>query len=158
MQAQAPSGQGSIAQQPPPPDQEPNTPASKRRRQSPRSAKSSPEDADSSRNGPSASDSGTATLKKPAPSKRGSSRGSDMQRSPTPDETGAIKYTRTGRVSKATKGRRVHHCDECGKVCLYPAGFSWTGEPAGAPAPDSVQYQGCGGADHAARRRAMSRT
>ena len=32
------------------------------------------------------------------------------------DGPGAVKYTRTGRVSKATKGQRVHQCDECGKV------------------------------------------
>ena len=37
----------------------------------------------------------------------------------TPAEgVGAIKYTRTGRVSRANKGKRVHHCEECGKVRL----------------------------------------
>jgi len=54
-----------------------------------------------------------------SPLKRGSSRESDMHRSSTPPDgssSGAIKYTRTGRVSKATKGQRVHQCDECGKV------------------------------------------
>lgn len=54
------------------------------------------------------------------PSLRGSSRDTnDMHRSTTPPEassSGTIKYTRTGRVSKATKGQRVHHCEECGKV------------------------------------------
>lgn len=33
-----------------------------------------------------------------------------------PEGSGSLKYTRTGRVSKATKGQRVHHCEECGKV------------------------------------------
>ena len=55
------------------------------------------------------------------PSQRGSSRDTnEMHRSTTPPEassSGTIKYTRTGRVSKATKGQRVHHCEECGKVC-----------------------------------------
>ena len=43
-------------------------------------------------------------------------RGSSREMTP-PESSGSIKYTRTGRVSKATKGQRVHHCDECGKVC-----------------------------------------
>ncbi|KAK4627371.1 hypothetical protein CLAFUR0_04680 [Fulvia fulva] len=51
---------------------------------------------------------------------RGSSRDTaDMYRSSTPPErsnSGSIKYTRTGRVSKATKGQRIHHCEECGKT------------------------------------------
>ncbi|KAF7188630.1 Zinc finger protein [Pseudocercospora fuligena] len=54
------------------------------------------------------------------PSQRGSSRDTnEMHRSTTPPEassSGTIKYTRTGRVSKATKGQRVHHCEECGKT------------------------------------------
>ena len=41
----------------------------------------------------------------------------EMHRS-SPEASGSIKYTRTGRVSKATKGQRVHHCEECGKVSL----------------------------------------
>lgn len=45
----------------------------------------------------------------------GHSRESHMQRSSTPPHT--VRYTRTGRVSKATKGQRVHGCEECGKVC-----------------------------------------
>lgn len=35
-----------------------------------------------------------------------------------PESSESIKYTRTGRVSKATKGQRVHHCEECGKVSI----------------------------------------
>ncbi len=42
--------------------------------------------------------------------------GSSREMSP-PEGTGPVKYTRTGRVSKATKGQRIHQCDECGKVC-----------------------------------------
>ncbi len=42
-------------------------------------------------------------------------RGSSRDMTP-PESAGSIKYTRTGRVSKATKGQRVHQCDECGKV------------------------------------------
>lgn len=53
---------------------------------------------------------GRRTLTTSSP-QRGSSR--DMT---PPESAGSIKYTRTGRVSKATKGQRVHHCDECGKV------------------------------------------
>ena len=46
--------------------------------------------------------------------------GSSREMTP-PEGTGSTKYTRTGRVSKATKGQRVHHCDECGKVsCKAP--------------------------------------
>lgn len=30
-----------------------------------------------------------------------------------------IKYTRTGRVSRANKGKRVHDCEECGKVRYF---------------------------------------
>ncbi|KAI7219439.1 hypothetical protein KC333_g2969 [Hortaea werneckii] len=37
-----------------------------------------------------------------------------MERSPSP--AGSVRYTRTGRVSKAAKGQRVHACDECGKT------------------------------------------
>ncbi|KAF2726241.1 hypothetical protein K431DRAFT_4819 [Polychaeton citri CBS 116435] len=40
-----------------------------------------------------------------------------MQRSASPEEGGSgLRYTRTGRVSRALKGQRVHHCEECGKV------------------------------------------
>ena len=45
-------------------------------------------------------------------------RGSSRDMTP-PESAGSIKYTRTGRVSKATKGQRVHHCDECGKVSCH---------------------------------------
>lgn len=47
----------------------------------------------------------------------GSSRGdsSTMQRSPSPTEMQQeVNYTRTGRISKAKKGLKVHHC-ECGR-------------------------------------------
>lgn len=51
----------------------------------------------------------------------GSSRGdsSTMQRSTSPNqmspEMPAVNYTRTGRISKAKKGLKVHNC-ECGRV------------------------------------------
>lgn len=39
----------------------------------------------------------------------------DMQRSPSPTEMQQeVNYTRTGRISKAKKGLKVHHC-ECGR-------------------------------------------
>ena len=39
------------------------------------------------------------------------------ERQLSPDDVlGAVNYTRTGRVSKAKKGRRVHVCEACGKV------------------------------------------
>lgn len=53
-----------------------------------------------------------------SPQRTGSSRErrGEMERSPSP--AGSVRYTRTGRVSKAAKGQRVHACDECGKVRL----------------------------------------
>jgi hypothetical protein len=51
----------------------------------------------------------------------GSSRGesSTMQRSTSPTQMSpglsSVAYTRTGRISKAKKGRKVHNC-ECGRV------------------------------------------
>lgn len=118
MQPEAPSEQGSSAAQ----EQETTSPAttSKRRRQSDRSPRASPQQSESS-NAPSGSGLQSTTLRpsERSPTRRGSSRESDMHRSSTPPEgssSGTIKYTRTGRVSKATKGQRVHHCDECGKV------------------------------------------
>lgn len=45
----------------------------------------------------------------------GSSRDTMISSGTPPNATG-LKYTRTGRVSKAFKGERVHGCDECGKV------------------------------------------
>lgn len=41
--------------------------------------------------------------------------GSSREMTPS-DGLEAIKYTRTGRVSRANKGKRVHQCEECGKV------------------------------------------
>ncbi|CAK4032553.1 hypothetical protein DOTSEDRAFT_22343 [Lecanosticta acicola] len=64
--------------------------------------------------------SGNPTPVNPSVGQSGSIRETtEMYRSSTPPEpssSGSIKYTRTGRVSKATKGQRVHHCDECGKT------------------------------------------
>lgn len=63
--------------------------------------------------------SGTGNLSfRRSPQRIGSSRErrSEMERSPSP--AGSVRYTRTGRVSKAAKGQRVHACDECGKVRL----------------------------------------
>ena len=49
---------------------------------------------------------------------RDSSLEGNMQRSSSPTSAvSTVKYTRTGRVSKATKGQAIHHCDDCGKVC-----------------------------------------
>jgi hypothetical protein len=54
----------------------------------------------------------------------GSSRGdsSTMQRSASPThmspEMSSVNYTRTGRISKAKKGLKVHNC-ECGRVRLF---------------------------------------
>ncbi|GAB1739891.1 hypothetical protein NU219Hw_g4822t1 [Hortaea werneckii] len=61
--------------------------------------------------------SGTGNLSsRRSPQRTGSSRErrSEMERSPSP--AGSVRYTRTGRVSKAAKGQRVHACDECGKT------------------------------------------
>ncbi|KAK4981365.1 hypothetical protein LTR66_010048, partial [Elasticomyces elasticus] len=50
-----------------------------------------------------------------------SGKAATMQRSASPlDQTGAVRYTKTGRVSKAAKGLRVHQCDDCGKVRDIP--------------------------------------
>jgi hypothetical protein len=55
----------------------------------------------------------------------GSSRGesSTMQRSASPTQMSpglsSVSYTRTGRISKAKKGRKVHNC-ECGRVSHVP--------------------------------------
>lgn len=58
-----------------------------------------------------------ATMEASGPHAR-SSRGdsSTVQRSPSPTEMQQeVNYTRTGRISKAKKGLKVHHC-ECGRV------------------------------------------
>ena len=57
-------------------------------------------------------------------------RGSSREMTP-PEGSSTIKYTRTGRVSKATKGQRVHHCDDCGKVsaCVPGAADTLTNLP-----------------------------
>ena len=81
---------------------------------SPRSARSVSEQPPESTEEPVAS--GTGPLPPGSPQLHGSSRESEMQRSSTPPDGDSIRYTRTGRVSKATKGQRVHQCEECGKV------------------------------------------
>ena len=88
----------------------------KRRRPSPRNSKSDSEQSAESTREPVAP--GTETLSTAAgPQIDGSSRQNDTtMRSSTPPEGGSIRYTRTGRVSKATKGQRVHQCEECGKL------------------------------------------
>lgn len=59
----------------------------------------------------------------------GSSRGhsSTMQRSTSPaqmsPEMSSVNYTRTGRVSKAKKGLKVHNC-ECGRVSNHSSQFA----------------------------------
>lgn len=95
-----------------PPDRVPSGPdddgfsqGNKRRRTSDRSTRTT-QDLDPANTPPM----GRRTLTTSSP-QRGSSR--DLT---PPESAGTIKYTRTGRVSKATKGQRVHHCDECGKV------------------------------------------
>ena len=97
-----------------PPDRVPSAPqddnssqGSKRRKASRRSPRT-PHEPDNAND----SSMGRRTLSTSSP-QRGSSR--DMT---PPESAGSIKYTRTGRVSKATKGQRVHHCDDCGKVGL----------------------------------------
>ena len=58
----------------------------------------------------------------------GSSRGdsSTMQRSTSPTqmspEMSSVNYTRTGRISKAKKGLKVHNC-ECGRVSYKCSSF-----------------------------------
>lgn len=64
---------------------------------------------------------GRQTLIQPQGARDFSRDAAEMHCSSTPPEAaqpGTIKYTRTGRVSKATKGQRVHHCEECGKVSV----------------------------------------
>ena len=52
-----------------------------------------------------------------SPQRRNTSTESKMQRSASPVASAStVKYTRTGRVSKATKGQPIHHCEDCGKV------------------------------------------
>lgn len=47
-------------------------------------------------------------------------RASSRDVSPSDEVSGSIRYTRTGRVSKATKGQRVHQCHHCSKVSDIP--------------------------------------
>jgi len=115
MQSEAPPEQGPSVKH----EQETTpSPRTKRRRQSEHSPRTTTEEPE-----PSALPSGSETDRtlKGSPQKRGSSRERDMQRSSTPPESSVstIRYTRTGRVSKASKGQRVHSCDECGKVCPH---------------------------------------
>jgi hypothetical protein len=76
----------------------------------------------------STSSNGTATDSKPSPSRRrsgnsktlvavsdaGSSR-TARQSTTSPNNMSSVNYTKTGRVSKAKKGLKVHDC-ECGRV------------------------------------------
>jgi len=39
------------------------------------------------------------------------------------NQSGRPVFTRTGRVSKALKGLKVHECDQCGKVCALISQF-----------------------------------
>jgi hypothetical protein len=93
-----------------------STSSNKRRRTSDRSSLTIPESSDANHARGSASP--RALIQNSPQMAPGSSR--DM--TPPPEGSGSIKYTRTGRVSKATKGQRVHHCEDCGKVsaCLDP--------------------------------------
>jgi len=115
MQSEPPPEQGPSVKQ----ERESTTPPrTKRRRQSEHSPRTTTEEPETSTL-PSGSE--TDRTLRGSPQKRGSSRERDMQRSSTPPESSAstIRYTRTGRVSKASKGQRVHSCDECGKVCPH---------------------------------------
>jgi hypothetical protein len=94
---------------PPGPDDETFSQGNKRRRTSDRSTRTT-QDLNPAKTPPM----GRRTLTTSSP-QRGSSR--DLT---PPESAGTIKYTRTGRVSKATKGQRVHHCEECGKVGSFP--------------------------------------
>lgn len=63
----------------------------------------------SSRDEPSRSDRRTAS---------GSSRDMMNRSTSSPGAPATLKFTKTGRVSKASKGERVHACEECDKVSL----------------------------------------
>ncbi|KAK3678959.1 hypothetical protein LTR78_001412 [Recurvomyces mirabilis] len=99
------------------PKQDIDSPSAKRRRQSPRSAANRPEQSTGQTSAFQTSVPGQLTHI--GPQDHGSFRQGDrdeMQRSSTPPEGSSVRYTRTGRVSKATKGQRVHRCDECDKT------------------------------------------
>ncbi|KAK3070104.1 hypothetical protein LTR53_011046, partial [Teratosphaeriaceae sp. CCFEE 6253] len=90
------------------------TTGSKRRRPS----SLPPTQSDFEQSGEAASEpvaSGTETLARASPHHHGSSRENEAMRSSTPPDHASVRYTRTGRVSKANKGQRVHQCEECGK-------------------------------------------
>lgn len=85
---------------------------------------------DSRRKRSSTSSNGTVTVKRPTPSRSRSAVSKTLpiktdtdfscvaQLSPTsPDKMSSVYFTKTGRVSKAKKGRKVHDCD-CGRVSL----------------------------------------
>lgn len=52
----------------------------------------------------------------PAAQRTANMRDSSRESSSPPDDAKSVRYTRTGRVSRANKGQRVHHCEECGNV------------------------------------------
>lgn len=62
------------------------------------------------------------TVRAPSSPHAGSSR-SEQQSTSSPakmrsQSSSSINYTRTGRISKAKKGLKVHNC-ECGRVCIH---------------------------------------
>ena len=96
--------------QPSSPDYNALSHSNKRRRTRDQPTKVIQEQSESS-NAPAAA---RRTLGRPSPEPNSS-------REMTPAEgLGAIKYTRTGRVSRANKGKRVHLCEDCGKVSSCP--------------------------------------
>ena len=105
--SQSPNMQSEAPEQSPSALDEDNlSQGNKRRRTSERAARTIPEQPESS----NALSTGRRMLTTSSPQ-----RGSSREMTP-PEGAGTIKYTRTGRVSKAAKGQRVHQCDECGKV------------------------------------------
>jgi len=105
------------------PTQQSSAPLNKRRRSSQSSddrvgGTKSP----SSRRRPSARN--EASFRPHAGTSRGDSSTMQHQRSTSPGQMSPegqqqVNYTRTGRISKAKKGLKVHNCEACGKVSLY---------------------------------------
>ncbi|EMC92099.1 hypothetical protein BAUCODRAFT_27452 [Baudoinia panamericana UAMH 10762] len=103
MQPEAPTEQGPSTE-----DSENLPPAAKRRRQSPL-------DVPESSNAPSVAKGLVDVVTHSPQSREESAREAEMQRSASPQDS-SIRYTRTGRVSRASKGQRVHDCKACGKI------------------------------------------
>lgn len=59
--------------------------------------------------------------------------GSAEQASPSPtnimSQLSSVHYTRTGRISKAKKGLKVHNCENCGRVSYIPFHLGWSSPP-----------------------------